>query len=135
MTNQSDQSPEAESTPRGVIQLRRLLASLPSRLATIGGDIAGHKPSPTAWSAKQELGHLIDSAANNHQRVVRAQFEDGLHLPEYDGDRWVELHGYQNREWSELIEFWRFGNKQLLAAAESVPHQAWSHTLTIGDSK
>jgi nitroreductase len=134
MTNTADQS-QSEATPRGVIQLRRLLTLLPSRLATIGADIAGHKPSPTAWSPKQELGHLIDSAANNHQRVARAQFEDGLHLPEYDGDRWVDLHGYQNREWPELIEFWRFGNTQLLSAAESVPHQAWSHTLTIGGSK
>jgi len=134
MTIKSEQL-HADSEPRGVIQLRRLLASLPSRLSTIGAEAAGHKPSPTAWSPKQELGHLIDSAANNHQRIVRAQFEDGLHLPEYDGDRWVELHGYQNREWSDLIEFWRFGNSQLLAAAESAPPDACSHTLKIGESE
>ena len=28
------------------------------------------------WSAKQIIGHLIDSAGNNHQRFVRAQFTD-----------------------------------------------------------
>lgn len=134
MTNNSDQL-HSDTTPRGVTQLRRLVASLPARLAAIESEAAGHKPGPNAWSAKQELGHLIDSAANNHQRIARAQFEDGLHLPEYDGDRWVELHGYQNRLWPELIEFWRFGNSQLLAAAESVPTDAWSHTLSIGESK
>ena len=30
------------------------------------------------WSKKQELGHLIDSALNNHQRFVRAQIPTHL---------------------------------------------------------
>ena len=40
--------------------------------------------------AKEELGHLIDSAANNHRRLVLAQIEDHP-APNYDGDRWVKL--------------------------------------------
>jgi hypothetical protein len=28
------------------------------------------------WSRKQILGHLIDSASNNHQRFVRALLQD-----------------------------------------------------------
>lgn len=124
-----------ESAPRGRDQLKALIACLPGRLAAISSEAASSKPGPDSWSAKEELGHLIDSAANNHQRIVRAQLEDNLSLPSYDGDRWVELHGYQNREWTELISLWRAGNLQLLSAAESTPLSAWPHTLTVGGSE
>src|SRR5258707_394071 len=123
------------SAPRGLDQLRALIVRLPGRLAAISRERASVKPGPDSWSAKEELGHLIDSAANNHQRIVRAQLEDNLALPDYDGERWVELHGYQNREWTDLIALWRAGNLQLLTAAEAAPLSAWSHTLTIGGSK
>lgn len=133
MNNESNVSGENE--PRGLGQLRALIIRLPGRLAAISREAAEAKPGPDSWSAKEELGHLIDSAANNHQRIVRAQLEDNLSLPEYDGERWVELHGYQNREWTELIALWRAGNSQLLAAAQAAPHSAWSHTLTVGGSE
>jgi nitroreductase len=120
---------------RAIDNLRALVAVVPVRLAEITGERAATKPAPDSWSPKQELGHLIDSAANNHQRVVRAQLEDNLALPGYDGDQWVELHGYQNREWQDLIELWRSVNSQLLAAAGAAPQHAWSHTLTVGGSK
>jgi nitroreductase len=128
MGNESNVS--RESTPPGLGHLRELIVRLPGRLAAISPEAASAKTKPDSWSAKQELGHLIDSAANNHQRIVRAQLQDDLSLPEYDGDRWVELHGYHNREWTELIALWRAGNSQLIAAAE-----AWSHTLTVGGSE
>jgi len=120
---------------RTIDNLRNLIAVLPVRLAGITAEQAGAKPAPESWSHKQELGHLIDSAANNHQRIVRAQMEDNLELPGYDGDRWVEVHGYQNREWHDLIALWKSGNSQLLAAAEEAPEDAWAHILTVGGSE
>jgi nitroreductase len=112
-------------------KLRSLIDVVPVRLIAIGDEQAAAKKAPDSWSQKQELGHLIDSAANNHQRIARAQLENGLSLPGYDGDRWVELHAYQNREWRELIDLWRAGNKQLLAAARSAPDPSWSHSVTV----
>ena len=128
------QSQQASPQPRGRTQLRLLLKLLPGRLAAIPNSVAAAKPASESWSAKQELGHLIDSAANNHQRIVRAQREDSLALPEYDGDRWVEIHRYQDRDWTELIALWRAGNSQLLCAADSAPDSSWNHKLTIGGS-
>ena len=113
-------------------KLRSLIDVVPVRLSAIGDERAAAKQAPDSWSQKQELGHLIDSAANNHQRIARAQTESGLVLPGYDGDRWVELHAYQTREWRELIDLWRAGNKQLLAAARSAPDPSWSHLVTVG---
>jgi nitroreductase len=120
---------------RATDNLHTLIAVVPVRLSAITGGQVAAKSAPDRWSLKEELGHLIDSAANNHQRIVRAQLENNLALPGYDGDRWVALHGYQNRNWVDLMTLWRAGNRQLLAAAEAAPAAAWSHKLTIGGSE
>lgn len=135
MSTEQNNPQALNATPRGLAQLRSALPVLPGRLAAISNQRAAAKPAPQSWSPKQELGHLIDSAANNHQRVVRAQLEDNLALPSYDGDRWVELHGYQNREWIDLIALWRAANSQLVAAAQFAPAKAWSHKLSVGGSE
>ncbi len=115
--------------------LRDLLQKVPGRLAGLSRDKVERKPTPSTWSPKEELGHLIDSAANNHQRIVRAQLEDRLAMPGYDQNRWVAVNAYQRRDWKELIELWQALNRQLLAAAESAPDAAWSHTLTVAGSE
>ena len=123
--------PDLTAVNRAMDNLGSLIAIVPIRLSAITSEQAATKRTPESWSQKQELGHLIDSAANNHQRIARAQLENGLSLPGYAGDRWVELHGYQTRDWRELIELWRAGNRQLLAAARSAPEASWSNAVTV----
>lgn len=120
---------------QGLTLLRALLTHVPDRLEQLATSKVELKPAPSKWSPKEELGHLLDSAANNHQRIVRTQLEDKPAMPGYDGDRWVELHAYRQRSWRELIELWYALNRQLLAAAEAVPETAWSRTCTIADSQ
>src|SRR5271157_1210600 len=115
--------------------LRDLLQRVPSRLERLPRNTVESKPTPSAWSPKEELGHLLDSAANNHQRIVRAQLEDNPAMPGYEQNRWVTMHGYQRRDWEELIEIWRALNRQLLAAAEAVPDSAWPRSLTVDGSE
>ena len=59
------------------------------------------------WSRKEIIGHLIDSASNNHQRFVRAQLVPNFSFPEYEQEKWVKLQNYQGKPWIELIEFWK----------------------------
>jgi DinB superfamily len=89
---------------QSLIVMQELIDRLPARLQALPSDKVEHKPAPDAWSAKEELGHLLDSAANNHQRIVRAQLEDKPAMPGYDGDAWVALHCYHDRDWHSLIE-------------------------------
>jgi hypothetical protein len=114
--------------------LKSLLEQIPGRLHAISSSQAAEKRTMSAWSRKEELGHLLDSTANNHQRIVRAQLEDRLAMPGYEQNRWVAIHRYQDRAWPELIELWQALNRQLLSAAESVPEDAWTRTLTIANS-
>jgi hypothetical protein len=120
---------------KAMTSLHNLLDQLPRRLEQLPAARIAHKPDPNKWSGKEELGHLLDSAANNHQRIVRAQLEDKPAMPGYNGNGWVALHQYQERDWSELIQLWHALNAQLLTAAKAVPEEAWSRTLTIADSK
>lgn len=120
---------------RALTSLRNLLERVPGRLGQLSNDHVESRPTPSAWSPKEELGHLLDSAANNHQRIVRAQLEDNLAMPGYEQNRWVAVHAYQRRDWGELIGLWQALNRQLLAAAEAVPNSAWSRTLTVAGSE
>ena len=120
---------------QAITSLRDLLRRVPGRLDKLSKDTAGSKAAPSGWSPKEELGHLLDSAANNHQRIVRAQLEDSPAMPGYEQSAWVALHAYQRRDWRELIDLWQALNRQLLAAAEAVPESAWSRTLTVAGSE
>ena len=115
--------------------LRDLVQSVPDRLERLPKNRIETKPTPSNWSPKEELGHLLDSAANNHQRIVRAQFENNPAMPGYEQNRWVAVHAYQRRDWKALIEVWQAMNRQLLAAAEAVPDSAWSRTLTVAGAE
>lgn len=119
---------------QALAHLQRLIDQVPRRLENLAPQKVALKPAPDKWSPKEELGHLLDSAANNHQRIARVQMTDKLSMPGYQQNQWVAVHGYQSREWSELNALWIAFNRQLLAAARSVPDAAWKHTCTVGDS-
>jgi hypothetical protein len=114
--------------------LRELVNRVPGRLEELSKEKVESKLTPSTWSPKEELGHLLDSASNNHQRIVRAQLENSPAMPGYDQNGWVAVHAYQRRDWKELIELWQALNRQLLAAATAVPDSAWSKTLTVAGS-
>jgi hypothetical protein len=88
---------------------------------------------PGKWVRKEILGHLIDSAFNNHQRFVRAQLASEYTGPGYEQQAWVALHGYRERPWRELVELWVAANSQLAAVLERVPDAKRSTPCTIGD--
>ncbi len=112
-----------------------IIHKVPGRLQKLGVEKAAAKPEPGKWSPKEELGHLLDSAVNNHQRMVRVQMEDKLAMPGYQQEKWVKANRYQQREWGELITLWTVLNQHLLSAAQSVPDAAWKHTCTVGGSE
>ena len=73
------------------------------------------------WAPIEILGHLVDSAANNHQRFVRAQFTDDLVFPEYEQDRWVSAQKYREESWPDLIQLWSSYNLHLLHLISVIP--------------
>jgi DinB family protein len=105
------------------------------RLHQIDEAAAAKRPAPGKWSKKETLGHLIDSAANNHQRFVRLQLYPRVDLPGYDGDEWVRVQAYQDQPWSEIIDLWRRYNTQLASVIRHVDPQALGHVWHTPDGK
>jgi DinB family protein len=75
------------------------------------------------WSAKEIIGHLIDSAANNHQRFVRAQFTDELVFAGYEQNEWVETQRYRDKPWEELVQLWKLYNQHILHIMKVTPQE------------
>ena len=97
-----------------ITRLEEILNKVPGSLLRYTEVQASSKPGPNKWSKKEIIGHLIDSASNNHQRFVRLQFETGLQLPDYEQDAWVAAQRYQELNWIDLVKFWMIYNKHLL---------------------
>lgn len=99
----------------------RTIETAAERLRGMSEDEAGARSEPGVWSAKETVGHLIDSAANNHQRFVRAQFVDDLLFPGYVQDEWIAAQHYQDASWPQLVELWRLYNLHLLHVVSRIP--------------
>jgi len=101
-------------------------------LAAIDERAAAEPWAPGKWSRKDVLGHLIDSAANNHQRFVRAQQPGDLHFPPYVQDHWVGVQHYQERTWRDLVELWSAYNRHLAHILAFIPDSLQGKACTIG---
>lgn len=77
------------------------------------------KPSPSKWSKKEILGHLIDSAQNNIRRFIVAQYDDQPKIV-YDQDRWVAISNYQHYNLPDLISLWYLLNKYICHILENM---------------
>ena len=110
-----------------VTALASVVAHALPLLSAIPEDAASKKPAPNKWSKKEILGHLIDSAANNHQRFMRLQLQTEISLPGYDQDDWVRLNHYQQRTWNEIVTLWSAYNRHLASVIESLDDSALGH--------
>jgi hypothetical protein len=92
------------------------------RLLALGeADARRRRGGEEGWSAKEIVGHLIDSAANNHRRFVLAQHKDDLVFEGYAQEDWVRAQRYADAPWAGLVELWRAYNLHLLHVMASAP--------------
>jgi hypothetical protein len=112
-------------------ELERLLIFVPPALRRIPEPVFAHKPQPGKWSRKEILGHLIDSAANNHQRFIRARYENTPFLV-YNQDRWNELNYYAALPQEQLITFWTAYNQHLLELMKRIPESEHGEICDTG---
>ncbi len=114
--------------------LEQLLHFAPAALLAIPESEFSDKPYPDKWSKKEILGHLIDSAANNHQRFIRARYED-IPTIVYDQDRWNEFNYYATLSQEHLVTFWTAYNRHLLELIKRIPEAEWSKKCNNGSAE
>jgi len=78
-----------------------------------------YKPSPSKWSKKEILGHMVDSAQNNIRRFVVAQYEENPKIV-YNQDKWVTIANYQHYDSADLISLWYLLNKHIVVILKNL---------------
>ena len=112
--------------------LQSLLQEYTPRLLDIPEAAAAAPREGRTWTRKQELGHLVDSAINNYGRFVRASLDEEYTGPGYDADGWVDLNGYAEQPWAQLVLFWRDLNLQVERVISRIPEDWHGSPCTIG---
>lgn len=90
-------------------KLRASVTNFYGQYSGIDNTLASKRPGEGTWSPKEIIGHLIDSASNNHQRFIRLQIADQLLFPDYGKDnlKWVQLGHYYDLEFSDIMFTWK----------------------------
>jgi DinB superfamily len=122
--------PESLAMLEWIDEFRQTVDRAAERLLQISEEQSALAPAEGKWSPKEIVGHLIDSAANNHQRFVRAQFTDDLIFPEYEQSEWVRVQAYNREAWPQLVQLWKHYNLHLAHLMAAVPAQTRTKART-----
>lgn len=116
-------------------ELRRTVEAAEVALRGMGDAGAAQPRLPGGWSPKQAIGHLIDSASNNHQRFVRAVLQESLEFPGYDQNGCVRVAAVQEIPWGELLDLWVSYNRYLAHVIARLPEDALERKCRIGSQE
>jgi hypothetical protein len=117
------------------VQLARIVDATEPMLRQVTEQESGRPALPGGWSRKQLLGHLIDSASNNHQRFVRASLADSLEFPSYDQNGCVRVQAPANAAWPVLVSLWASYNRYLAHIIGHLPPDKLDVVCRIGSNE
>lgn len=115
--------------------LSGLIHTIPVELQVFAEEEAAKKATPGSWSKKEILGHLCDSATNNHMRFVKIVLSpDPIRIEKYQQNQWVSLHDYQaNYSYTDLVMLWIFLNKQILYVLKKGIEEQFNKPVVLDD--
>jgi hypothetical protein len=113
------------------VHFRSDLAGIRQALLSVNPSLAAVPWRAGGWSRKQILGHLLDSAANNRQRFVRAALDGSYNGPGYAQDSWVDLHGYAEQSWETLLRWWQAEHEILVELVDRIPEERLAASCVI----
>ena len=111
-----------EELKKVIDRLQEHINIVPSKFLKYSEDELRRKPSPNKWSKKELLGHLVDSAANNHHRFIKIQFMPSpLFVEGYAQNDWVRIQNYNEKDTEQLVNLWRVYNEHILFIMQNTP--------------
>ena len=116
-------------------KLANAIAAAEPKLREIGEAESTKPILAGGWSRKEVIGHLIDSASNNHQRFVRAALQDSLEFPAYDQEGNVRVQAIREAEWPLLVSLWTAYNRYLAHVIAHLPASKLDTVCRIGSGK
>jgi hypothetical protein len=124
------------TTPFSAIaaDLGRTVAQAKPMLDSLNNADTSLRPGAKKWAKKEILGHLLDSASNNHQRFVRASLQGELTFPGYDQEKLVDLQKLREMDWDFLVDLWTSYNRFIPHVLTVLPASAAKITCHIGNN-
>ena len=103
-------------------EIKAIVDEWTEKLLALPEDVITERRNHQNRTIKQLLGHLVDSASNNHQRMIRLQYNDNLVFPDYtqDNDRWIAIQNYQDADWENLVQLWKSFNLHMIYLIKSI---------------
>jgi uncharacterized damage-inducible protein DinB len=110
-----------EAMPEYALELLETVTRGEAALRALDDEASQRRPEPGKWSPREIVGHLVDSASNNHQRFIRGAVDGTLVFTGYAQDAWVAAQQYQSASWPELVTLWASFNRHLAHVMASIP--------------
>jgi hypothetical protein len=113
---------EFEPVIKGVLSLT---AAWESKFSDLPKEVITKRRNIQNRTIKQIVGHMIDSASNNTHRIVHLQYQSSpLRFPNYashgNNDRWIAIQNYQDEDWNDMIQLWKYSNLHLVHVIRNV---------------
>jgi hypothetical protein len=108
-----------------VHEISTLITEWEPRLSGLPVEMITKRRNSQNRTIRQILGHLIDSASNNNHRIVHLQYrESPLQFPNYasegNNDRWIAIQHYQEEDWHNLVQLWKYSNRHLIHVIQHI---------------
>jgi len=116
-------------------KLLRVVAAAEEMLRRVSAAESATPALAGGWSRRQVIGHLIDSASNNHQRFVRASLQDSLEFPAYDQNGWSRVQAVDEAEWPLLVALWANYNRYLAHLISHFPPAKLATPIRVGEDE
>jgi hypothetical protein len=113
-------------------KIDQLVDDVALRLRNVDDEVASARPGEEKWSMKEIIGHLMDSAVNNHHRFVRVQDVGEFVFPGYAQNEWVSRQNYQDTDWPLLLDLWRLYNHHIAHVIRQIPEERLYAVCRIG---
>ena len=106
-------------------ELLRLVSEWELRLLSLPEEVIGNRRNIQNRTIKQIVGHMVDSASNNTHRIIHLQYNSSpLIYPDYanlgNNDRWIAIQNYQNENWENLVQLWKYSNLHIAHVIDEV---------------
>jgi len=112
-----------------LLQWQKKISVIEKELTGIDREKAKARPAPGKWCINEIVGHLIDSAINNHRRFVLMQIQDKLIFDGYEQDKWVELQNYFIKDLKTLVETWEILNLNIISILLEISPEFWKKSF------
>ena len=114
-------------------RFRAELGEVRAALHAVPCELADRPWREGGWTRKQIIGHMMDSAANNRQRFVRAATEGRYAGPKYAQEAWVAAHGYTRQSWETLLRWWVVQHEILASIVDEIAEERLGGPCVVGE--